>query len=100
METSDDLNEREIRAMVTRHFMTLPIGPLSDERREKIIENSLSPALQLLSALRQAAAAGPNEEAVLRQFVRELYGRAEAAKREHYFAHVLRTLTEHRNVFS
>lgn len=96
MTTSTVPNPVEAQAAITDYLTVPPLGPVSDARRERIIKNCLGPIVLLIEAVRLAGAAGPEEEAVLIQFIRALYMQSEHVKQEFYFANLLAKLSAHR----
>ena len=89
-------NPAEAQAAIADYLTVLPLGPASDARREQIIKNCLGPIVLLIEAVQLAGAAGPEEEAVLIQFIRALYAQSEHVKREFYFANLMAKLSAHR----
>jgi 3-hydroxyisobutyrate dehydrogenase-like beta-hydroxyacid dehydrogenase len=84
-------------AKIAQHMAALPFGSMTEARRAKIVRNCLGPVVLLIEAVELAAAAGPDEEAVLMQFIRALYAQSEAAKREKYFSELMEKLLAHRD---
>lgn len=74
---------------------TLPLGLVTDERRQQLISNCHGPFVLLIEAVLLAGAAGPDEEAVLIQGIRRLFAQADMAKREVYLSNLLAKLAAH-----
>jgi hypothetical protein len=91
-------NPAEAQATITSYLTTLPLGPVSDARKEQITNNCLGPIVLLIEAVHLAGAAGPEEEAVLIQFIRALYAQSELARREFYFSNLMAKLSEYRKL--
>jgi hypothetical protein len=91
-------NPAEAQATISDYLTTLPLGPVSDARREQIINNCLGPIVLLIEAVKLAGAAGPDEEAVFIQFIRALYAQSECIKREFYFNNLIAKLSAHRQL--
>lgn len=87
----------EALAKIAQHMAALPFDAMTDDRRAKIVGNCLGPVVLLIEAVKLAAAAGQDEEAVLMQFIRALYAQSEAAKREKYFSGLMERLRAHRD---
>ena len=85
-------------AMISDCVDALPLGPVSDERRQQIINNCHGPIVLLIEAVELAGAAGPDEEAVLIQCIRSLFAQAEIARRESYLANLLGKLSAQRHI--
>ena len=85
-------NAVEAKATISGVIGTLPLGPLTDERREQIANNCVGPLVLLIEAIHLAEAAGPEEEAVLIQFIRALSAQSDLVRRECYFSNLLSKL--------
>lgn len=85
-------------SMIRDCVASLPLGPVSDDRREQIINNCFGPIVLLIEAVELAGAAGPDEEAVLIQCIRNLFAQAEIARRETYLANLLGKLSAQRHL--
>ena len=90
-------NPAEAQGAITDYLTMLPLGPVSDARRKQIIKNCLGPVVLLIEAVEVAVAAGPDEEAVLMQFICALYAQSEQVKREKYFSGLMTKLCDHRD---
>jgi hypothetical protein len=84
-------------AQIAKHMAALPLDAMTEARRAQIVRNCLGPVVLLIEAVEVAAAAGPDEEAVLMQFIRALYAQSEQAKREKYFSGLMAKLCDHRD---
>jgi hypothetical protein len=87
----------EALARIAQHMEALPLDAMTEARRAQIVSNCLGPVVLLIEAVELVTAAGPNEEAVLMQFIRALYAQSEAAKREKYFSGLMERLLAHRD---
>ena len=85
-------------AMIRNCLEALPLGPVSDDRREQIVNNCFGPIVLLIEAVELAGAAGPDEEAVMIQCIRNLFAQAEIARRESYLANLLGKLSAQRHI--
>jgi hypothetical protein len=75
----------------------LPLGPVTEERRQQLIKNCHGPFVLLIEAVLLAGTAGPDEEAVLIQGIRQLFAQAEYAKRQSYLSNLLVKLSAQRD---
>lgn len=89
-------NPAEAQEAIMDYLTVLPLGPVSDARREQITKNCVGPIVLLIEAVQLVGAAGPEEETVLIQFIRALYAQSEHVKREFYFANLMAKLSAHR----
>lgn len=82
--------------MIATHMSALPLGVLSEARRAEIARNLICPMLLLIDALQLVANAGPDEEAVLMQFIGAVHAQSELAKRSEDFQRLLTKLRARR----
>lgn len=66
---------------IATHMSVLPLGVLTEARRAEIVRNLLYPMLLQIEALQLVANAGPDEEAVLMQFIGCLHAQSELRRR-------------------
>lgn len=90
-------NPADAKATITGYLTSLPLGPVSEARLEQIANNCLGPIVLVIEAIHLAGAAGPEEEAVLIQFIRGLYAQSEQVKRECYFSNLMAKLNAYRD---
>lgn len=77
----------------------LPLGVLTEDRRCQIVRNVFGPVVLLIEAVQlAAAAAGPDEEAVLMQFIGSLHAEAELMKRDQNFQILLEKIAKVRQL--
>lgn len=79
-------------AAIATHMAALPLGVLTEDRRCQIVHNVFGPVVLLIEAIQLAAAAGPDEEAVLMQFIGSLHAQSELMKRDLHFQKLLAKL--------
>ncbi len=79
-------------AAIATHMAALPLGVLTEDRRCQIVRNVFGPVVLLIEAIQLAAAAGPDEEAVLMQFIGSLHAQSELMKRDQHFQNLLEKL--------
>lgn len=79
-------------AAIATHMAPLPLGVLTEDRRCQIVRNVFGPVVLLIEAVQLAAAAGPDEEAVLMQFIGSLRAQTELMKRDQNFQILLEKL--------
>lgn len=82
-------------AYISSCLHTLHIEP-AIERREEIVANCTRPIVLLIEAVELAGAAGPEEEAVVLQFIRSIYAQAEHEKLRSGFQGLVSKLNERR----
>lgn len=66
---------------IATHMSALPLGVLTEARRAEIVRNLLYPMLLQLEALQLVVNAGPDEEAVLMQFIGSVHAQSELMRR-------------------
>lgn len=74
---------------IATHMSALPLGVLTEARRVEIVRNLLYPMLLQIEALQLVANAGPDEEAVLMQFIGSVHAQSELTKRNEDFQRLL-----------
>lgn len=79
-------------AAIATHMAALSLGMLTEDRRSQIVRNVFGPVVLLIEAVQLAAAAGPDEEAVLMQFIGSLHAQSELMKRDQHFQKLLEKL--------
>jgi 3-hydroxyisobutyrate dehydrogenase-like beta-hydroxyacid dehydrogenase len=89
-------NAAEVQSTIRECLATLPMGAMEESKRAKIANNCIGPMVLLVEALHLAGTAGPDEEAVMLQFIRRLYAQTEMARRKTYFANLMQRLSAHR----
>lgn len=82
----------DAQAKISELMDRLPFGDLGEARRAEIIRHAFGPVVLLIQAVHLAAAAGPDAESVVIQFVRSICAQADIAKREQYLANLFEKL--------
>ena len=90
-------NPADANALVCDCIDVLPFDPVTDERRAQLIRSCHGPFVLLIEAVLSAAAAGPDEKAILIQGIRRLFAQAEIAKRQSYLSNLLGKLSAQRD---
>lgn len=80
---------------IATHMSALPLV-LTETRRAEVVRNLLRPTLMLIEALQLVTEAGPDEEAVLMQFIGTVHAQSELSKRNKHFQRLLEKLQAHR----
>jgi hypothetical protein len=83
----------EAKTAISIYIGTGHIEVVNEAQRQQIIDNSLGPVILLIEAVRLAMDAGPEEEAVLIEFIRSLYTQAEQRRREEHFFNLMAKLS-------
>lgn len=80
---------------IATHMCALPLV-LTETRRAEVVRNLFQPMLLLIEALQLVAKAGPDEEAVLMQFIGAVHAQSELSKRNEQFQNLLDKLQVYR----